>query len=150
LYLAVLQVLLGFVSYTRIPKNVVEPQRKLRQLIRLFVMTLLLAVYFLFNAIGMYSSSVLQFIGGLALYLILTIAAWPWALYGYEFSPGTREITFDPDGAVVVTETPQIAVENVDHVDDVGQSGDTEHRVSDSLSLVPSSEIRNSEELIQL
>ena len=63
-------------------------------------MAFFMFIYFLFTAIGLYSSSYVVYAFGFAIYVVLLIGMWPKLLYGYDLQPTEQEVIIDPDGNV--------------------------------------------------
>jgi len=105
LYLMTLEVVMGVFALREVTPGV-SIARKRNQLIRLIFMTLFLAIFFISTAVGLYSDSLVVYVGGFSLYVILLIAVFPKALYGYDMLPEEREIVIDPDGVVNTNAVP--------------------------------------------
>jgi hypothetical protein len=107
-YLTILTAYIGIRKLYHIPAHI-DARKKRNQLIRLFIMNLLLCLYFTLDGFGLTYNTQIQYAGYILLFIWFVIAAWPKALANYHLTPG--EVT-PPDSH----EHSVISVQDIDTV----------------------------------
>ncbi|RKP06278.1 hypothetical protein THASP1DRAFT_25369 [Thamnocephalis sphaerospora] len=87
LYLTIVSGYIGFRKLRNIPAGV-DARKKRNQLIRLFIMNLILFLYYALDGFGIIYNTYVQYSGYVLLFCWFAVAAWPRALANYHLKPG--------------------------------------------------------------